>query len=503
MNNGKICVSICAGSAVEFLDEIKKAVQTADIIEIRFDCLEGEERTELLSNLAPINGKYVFTFRPKDQGGRRDLSQAERLKFWENVLSRKDLDFMIDIEAEQPLIEVVAPKKTTKIISVHLADSAVSNLAEIWRTTSARAPDAIVKIAVTTSDATAALAVWDLLRTAHDAGRESIPVAMGEAGKWTRILGPAYGAYMTYASPRIGGETASGQIPVGEMTDVYRVKELSKNSEVYGIIAGDTGYSISPYLHNAAFRSASIDSVFVPFQVDDLDAFIRRMVRPETREVGLNFRGFSVTNPHKQSIIRYLDHMEETAEKIGAVNTVKIAGGKLYGYNTDTVGFIGPLKSEFPDLKDASVAVVGAGGAARATAYALKNEGADVTILARNIEKARDLANEFEVGFQAFGTDLSEFDIVVNATPLGTRGKLQNETVATADCLRSVKLVYDLVYNPAETRLLHEARIAGAETLGGFDMLIAQAARQFEIWTGQNAPVKEMAATARKKLDEG
>ncbi len=225
---------------------------------------------------------------------------------------------------------------------------------------------------------------------------------MGEAGKWTRILGLAHGAFMTYASLDAGSETAPGQVSAEDLIEVYRAKELNEQTEIYGIIGGNTSYSMSPYMHNAAFKSAKLNSVFVPLQVGNLDEFIARMVKPETREIELNFKGFSVTIPHKQNIIKHLDFVDETAKKIGAVNTVKIENGKLYGYNTDAEGFIEPLKNFYGDLKDAKVAIFGAGGAARACVFALTQENADVTIFARNAEKAESLAEEFKVQSSKF-----------------------------------------------------------------------------------------------------
>jgi len=334
-------------------------------------------------------------------------------------------------------------------------------------------------------------------------GQNIVAIAMGEPGKWTRILGLAHGAYLTYAAIDRGGETAPGQITARDMIDVYHVKKLNKQSDVYGIIAGDTSYSMSPYIHNAAFKAAGINAVFVPLQVTDLDAFMRRMVLPATREIDLNFRGFAVTNPHKTAVIKYCDRLDKTAESIGSVNTVKIDNEKLIGYNTDAAGFIGPLEKRYGDLKNARVAVVGAGGAARACVYALKRAGTTISVMARSAQKALALAKEFKVKNEQLSAGIfSEMDILVHATPLGTRGSHVDEAIATADQLRGVRLVYDLIYNPLETRLLRECRMAGADTLNGFDMLVAQAAEQFKIWTGLEPPVKEMSAAARKKLDE-
>jgi 3-dehydroquinate dehydratase/shikimate dehydrogenase len=181
---------------------------------------------------------------------------------------------------------------------------------------------------------------------------------------------------------------------------------------------------------------------------------------------------------------------------------VKIENGKLFGYNTDAPGFIRPLNDVYGDLKGANAIVVGAGGAARACIYALKNEGVDVTVMARDGSKATSLADEFGISASELTTDHRPLttDILVNATPLGTKGEREGDSIATAEELGPVKLVYDLVYNPSETRLLNEAKKAGARTLGGIEMLIAQGARQFEIWTGGKAPAEEMKAAIEERL---
>ena len=245
--------------------------------------------------------------------------------------------------------------------------------------------------------------------------------------------------------------------------------------------------SMSPFMHNPAFASAGIDAVFVSLLVKDIGVFLRRMVRPETREAELNFGGFSVTMPHKQTIMQYLDAIDPTAEKIGAVNTVKIDRGMLTGFNTDAHGFISPLKAKFGDLKGARVAVCGAGGAARAAVYALKLESADVIVLARDKQKARLFGDEFGVEWGQLTEDACGVDIIVDSTPAGMKGPLENETLFMAEGLSGVKLVYDLVTKLTDTPLIREARLAGIPTIGGIEMLIAQGTRQFEIWTGREA----------------
>jgi shikimate dehydrogenase len=263
---------------------------------------------------------------------------------------------------------------------------------------------------------------------------------------------------------------------------------------------------MSPYIHNAAFKFHNLNSVFVPLQVNNLDEFVRRMVKPETREIDLNFRGFAVTIPHKTEIIKHLDSIDETAKAVGAVNTVKIVDGKLHGYNTDADGFIAPLLDIYGDLKHAKVAVIGAGGAARACVYALKQNGAEVTIYARDSAKAQSLAEEFEVDFLQLSTlnsqlsTFRDFDILVNATPLGMKGKAEGETPVTAEQMKGLNLVYDLIYTPFQTKLMEEADRAGVPKIGGLAMLIAQAMKQQKIWTEKDAPMKEMSRAALKRL---
>ena len=497
MNKGKICISICAKTAAELFQKISSAEPLADVVELRFDCLAPADADTALESLPKISKQYLITYRPSEEGGLRVLPLSARLMFWKRAIKALgNHNFIVDHETDIEFPFGVNGSRTIR--SIHFFGDSPEDLRSVYFEMS-EAFEGIVKIAANCSDITDAIKIWKLIQAAQIEDGEVIPIAMGEPGKWTRILGPAHGAYMTYAALEAGETTAPGQITAADMIDVFRVRELDRETKVYGIVAGDTGYSISPWMHNAGFKAAGQNRVFVPLQVANIDEFIRRMIKENSREIDLNFGGFSVTNPHKRSIIPHLDEIDETAAAIGAVNTVKIEGGKLNGYNTDAAGFIAPLKKAFGDLKDARVRVVGAGGAARACVYALKQEGAQVSVLARDISKAAALADEFQATVGK--PDEIGCDILVNCTPLGTKGGGEDGTIATADKLADVKLVYDLVYNPTETRLIREAKEAGVPVLGGMEMLIAQGARQFEIWTGASAPLEAMASAVKKKLN--
>ncbi len=514
MNKGKICISVCAETADKLIEQINRADKLADVIEIRFDCLnesefnilDAKKSEEILKKILvgnSVRNKIILTFRPKEQGGRRKLSIQERYNFWNSCYATwgADLERELYDGSWCWLYEV-------KIYSHHDFNGVPDNLEEIFQEIKGADLVDVIKIAAQTADITDTIPIWKLLKRAKLENKEIIPIAMGESGKWTRILGLAHGAFMTYAALDAGSETAPGQVTARDLTEVYRVKELDEHAKVYGVLGGDTSYSMSPFLHNAAFKFHKLNSVFVPLQTQNLDEFIKRMVKPETREIELNFQGFSVTNPHKQNIIKHLDFVDETARKIGAVNTVKIADGKLYGYNTDAQGFIEPLQNSYGDLNGAKVAILGAGGAARACIYALKQQNAIVTIFARNPEKAEGLAKEFQIEIKPLTThhsplttDFDSYDILVNATPLGTKGEFETQTTAIAEQFDGIKLAYDLVYNPFQTKFMQESAKVHVPVIGGLAMLAAQAAAQQKIWTDLDAPIKEMSRAVLQRLN--
>lgn len=499
MNNGKVCISVAAETADEMIAKIKHAEPLADVIEVRFDSLERDQISNLKYRISNegLQTQLLATFRSPIEGGFRNSSFEDRAEFWDSI---GEGFWACDIETDIAETIDVASQKLT---SVHDLNGVPANLDGLYEDMAYSCAD-IIKIVSTASDICEAIPVWKLLDRANAEDKKIIPIAMGDAGKWTRILGLAHGAFMTYASLESGGETAPGQVSASDLIDVYRIRELDKYTKVFGVIGDPISQSMSPYMHNPAFVELGLNAVFLSLLVKNIDEFIRRMVKPETREVELNFGGFSVTMPHKQSIIPHLDAVDDVAKAIGAVNTVKIDDhGILTGYNTDAHGFITPLKAKFGDVQDVRVAVFGAGGAARAVVYALKQEGGDVTVFARDAAKGKAFAEEFGVRSSSISDLRSEisnlgsnFDILVDTTPLGMKGPLENDSLFISDELTGLKFVYDLVTKMTDTPLIEEARKAGIPAIGGLDMLIAQGAKQLEIWTGRPGPESLM----REKL---
>lgn len=500
MNNGKICVSVCAGTADEMIANIKRAEEFADVVEVRFDCLHGGELTNLKFQIADLKFEkpLLATFRSSEQGGQGSATHSERQEFWGTV---GKAFWAADLEED---VFGSAPSSAKKLISYHDFKHDPADLDAIFPRLSGSEAD-VIKLAVKSPDIVDSIGVWNLIEKAKESGKQIIPIAMGDAGKWTRILGLAHGAFLTYASLDAGKETADGQITAKDLRNVYRVKELNTDTKVFGVVGDPVWSSVSPYMHNPAFADADVNAVFMPLLVKNLDAFISRMVRKETREVELNFRGFSVTMPHKQAILKHLDAIDPVAKTIGAVNTVKIDDGKLTGFNTDAHGFITPLKARFGDLRAVRVAVFGAGGAARAVVYALKSDGADVSVFVRDPAKAEAFAKDLDVKLEQMPTADHRTppgtEIVVNATPLGMKGALENETLFSAYELLGVKFVYDLVTKSTDTPLVAEAKKAGIPAIGGIEMLIAQGSMQFKIWTGREAPIDLMRSSLLARMN--
>jgi 3-dehydroquinate dehydratase/shikimate dehydrogenase len=504
----RICISVCESTVDRLEHAIATAAEVCDLVEVRLDCLDPQELeigASLITRLLEKSAcESILTFRPAEQGGRRQLNDETRREFWSGaIFSESFFDVELDLAEQVNATESSPPLPidwSRTICSQHDFAGVPANLEQIYDRLSGT-PARILKIAVQADDVTDCLPVFRLLERARSEGREMIAIAMGTAGIVTRILGPSRGAFLTYASLESGNASAPGQITARDLKDVYRLEEIDPQTQIFGLIGMPVSHSVSPWLHNAAFATVGKNAVFIPFEVHDVKAFMKRMIIPRTRELDWNVRGLSVTAPHKSTVMEQLDWVEPAAKEIGAVNTIVIEDDALHGFNTDARGFITPLAKKFGDLRAARCAVIGAGGAAKAASWALKQAGAQVTLFARDAAKGSSLAKRYGANWLPLEEATFEgFDVVINATPLGTAGRLNDETPAAGQQLRGARLAYDLVYNPTETRFLRVAREAGCETLGGLAMLVAQAAEQFRLWTGDAAPEDVLQEAAQRGL---
>lgn len=319
-----------------------------------------------------------------------------------------------------------------------------------------------------------------------------ILLAMGEVGFATRVLCNAQGSIYTYAAPNSVEGTAAGQISARMLRQTYRIDKITKAAKIYGVVADPVRHSLSPAVHNRAFQARRLDAVYLPFLVQP--AHLKDFL---TLCDSLPVQGFSVTIPHKLRIMRYLDVIDPLARRIGAVNTVWKKAGKWRGTNTDAAAVTKPLAKRVK-LNRSTVLLVGNGGAARSAAFALGDAGAKVVITGRNPDRVRALAKM--CGAEPMLKEHlngKKYDALVHATPMGMWPHM-NECFF--DGVVPAEVIFDMVYNPLETQLMQRAKAQGAEVIPGLEMFLTQAAQQFEIWTGESAPLSVMEKAALEAL---
>ncbi|HEX8721639.1 MAG TPA: type I 3-dehydroquinate dehydratase, partial [Pyrinomonadaceae bacterium] len=478
---GRVCVPVCVRRAEELGPSVVRAAEFADVIELRLDCLEEGQLEIARARLAALLGAtpqpFIITYRSREQGGSASAGLDERVSFWRGLpevlrggpgRERAFVDLELDLlesEGGAALSELFRHFRV--ICSHHDFQETPADLEKIFDRMARTSAD-VLKVAALARDITDCVAVLRLCERGRGAGREVIAVSMGEAGVMTRVLGPAFGSLLTYGSLDAAQATAPGQIDARELRDLYRVHALSERTAVAGLVGSPVGHSLSPYTHNTGFASLGLDFVYLLFEVEDLPGFVRRMAHPRTRELRWNLRGLSVTAPHKQAVIPHLDAVAPNAARVGAVNTVVVSEERgLEGFNTAAEASVVPLDG-LVELRGARVAVLGAGGAARALLWALGARGARATVFARATSRGKAVAEEFGADYARLeGASFEGFDVVANTTPLGTRGKGESETPAAESQLRGARVAYDLVYNPAETRFMREARAAGCPVVAG------------------------------------
>ena len=353
----------------------------------------------------------------------------------------------------------------------------------------ARLPVDVIKIVARATHLRDNLRLHRLLRNHRRQKPALIAFALGPAGIPSRILALKWGAPFVYASAAEHHAVAPGQIPADTMRSIYRVDHLDQRTQLFGVVGSRASLSLSPAMHNAAFQAKHLNAVYLPCETARLSDFL-------TFARSMGFLGFSVTMPFKGAIIRQLDWLDPLAAEIGACNTVAVQDGKWMGWNTDAAAVVEVLTKRLR-LAGSRILILGAG---RAAAYTLRAEGAAVFIAARREAAARRLARA--ISAQAIpwvGAEALDVDAVINATPVGMSPHVEGTPLDLAR-LR-VRVVFDMVYHPIETRFLAQARGRGIIAISGLEMLVAQGARQFEIWTGQAAPRALMEQAARQALD--
>jgi len=472
MRTPQLCATV-TGRTMEELRRARDAATFADLVEVRLDLVD---RPDAIGAIEGRRRPVVVTCRASWEGGGFRGSEEER----EQILSDAQnggAEF-VDVEARAEFVTAITRRRRGRgiVLSLHAFGEPPSDLLEralAMRSTGAE----IVKIAI---DAKQLCDTLPLVRLATDS-RFSDPegmdghvlLAMGQPGVPTRVLASRLRNRWTYA----GDGVAPGQIPAARLLGEFGFRRVQADTTVYGVVGKPIAHSLSPVMHNAGFNALGINAVYVPLEASDIDDFVTF-----AREMPL--AGASITAPFKVDMLSNVDEKDEMARRVGAVNTLIVRDGRWIGANTDVDGFLTPLIGRMA-LKGTRAAVLGAGGAARAVAVALSSQGSAVTVCARQPAMAKEVAALAGGTVGAWPPTPGSWDVLVNATSSGSGGP-------TDDPMEGVRLdgeiVFDLVYAPARTPLLERAAREGCMTIGGLEMLVAQAERQFELWTGCRPP---------------
>jgi 3-dehydroquinate dehydratase/shikimate dehydrogenase len=492
----KICVALGLPRVETLLEHARREIENGEtFLEFRLDYLDCPENglpaiKEFLA--AHPEATLLATCRRHHNHGRFNGSIEHELAILNSAIDHGAHAVDVEIETAEAVISKLPAlrDRARLIISWHNFETTPNLEVALRRLT--RVPADAYKLVTTArkpSDVGRVLAVGK-----HNPKTPLVILAMGETGFATRVLSPACNGIFTYAAPTSAEGTAAGQVSSRLLRKQYRADRLSRSTKIFCVIADPVGHSLSPVIHNRAFQLRRIDAVYVPMLVTTSQ--LRDFLKLANE---LPVAGFSVTMPHKQKIIRYLDHVEPLARRIGAVNTVWRKAGKWRGTNTDAAAVIKPLE-EHLTLAKSRILIAGSGGAARAAACALSDAGASIFISGRNVDRVRLLARF--AGGQALTSEqtlASHFDAVVHATPLGTYPSTEEcyfEDAIPAD------IVFDMVYNPLETLLIRRAREQGKQVIPGMKMFVEQAVAQFELWTGESAPRPAMETAVSEALEQ-
>lgn len=483
----RVCVALQASDPAGMMDKIEALAHENSLLELRLDYLP--KPALLFVKLKQFAGfhrdiTFIATCRRAANGGKFRGSLASQLDILLKAASAGCQIVDLELESAESLkAQDLAKLRSVAGLMISFHDyRGTKKLEETWETMH-ELPADYLKIVSTAKSLSDNVKMMRLVEQKSDA-TSIVGLCMGEPGVISRVLGVRAGSAFTFASAQPGEETAAGQIAARTLRDVYRIETVDAATKVYGVAGDPIAHSLSPEMMNTAFRRENINAVYLALQTSDVKDLLTCL-----REIPI--QGLSVTMPLKQAIIQHLDKTDALTEKIGACNTViRSQDGRLYGFNTDVAGIVRPLEQRLA-LSGAKVLVIGAGGAARAAVFGLRERNAEVWVMNRRSEKGQKLARQAHAHYVSRQQlKKLDFDVIINATPVGMTGSRPQAPLDESEL--KTRFVFDMVYSPAETKLIQMARAKGLQVILGAEMFVHQGARQFEIWTGKPAPTEEM-----------
>jgi 3-dehydroquinate dehydratase/shikimate dehydrogenase len=494
----RVCLAVGSDTVEDMLATAESMARDNPFVEFRLDYLK-----QPLSAISKVHRflethQYVTaigTCRRADNGGKFKGSLASQLEVLGKAAAAGCQ--LVDLElqsAQKTKPDAIARLRSRAALILSFHDFRATRNLDETLDKMLKIPAEFYKIVSTATTLSDNVAMMKFLQ--ERGGKHAlVGLCMGEQGIISRALGVRAGSAFTFGAvdPSAGLNTGPGQISARDLRSIYRIDQVDAATRIYGVAGDPIGHSLSPVIMNTALRRENVNGIYLPLHAKTLKDLMRCV-----RDIPLH--GLSITMPYKQAILPHLDNTDAHTAKTGACNTV-VRGqeGKLYGFNTDIAGVIRPLEQRIT-IDGAKVLVLGAGGAARAAVFGLKERGAEVWILNRTSVKGQKLARQAKAR-TIKRADLRKvaFDVIINATPVGMGNT--RDSVLKDDEIQA-RVVFDMVYDPVETHLLQVARSKGISVIPGVEMFVQQAARQFEIWTGKPAPAGDMLRAVTIALQE-
>jgi len=483
----------------------------ADAVEVRMDAFDGDPSALAEYLQAHRERKWIVTCRSAEEGGCFHGDTMERVS--RLIAGARGTGAYVDFEVADwrrsdnirqkiGLAAAAADGQSRRLIlSSHDFERRPEGLEGITHEM-IDTHRAVAKVAYHSSHIVDSFAALDLM---HEFGSSVIAVCMGEEGLWTRVLAKKLNAFASFCALAADEATAPGQTTLGEMIGSYRWKNFDRSTKVYGVLGDPIAHSMSPFLFNRWFADSGINAVYLPMRVGANDDGLARFLNGCTERPWLDIAGFSVTLPHKFTARQWVgEGADHLSQWVGAVNTLAFGGGQPAGHNTDCYAAITSLchalRCDRSDLVGLTVDLLGAGGASRAIVEGLRECGCRMTVYGRTPQRMKSFVEECGVTAAAWEDRATRRgEVLINCTPVGMWPKV-NESPMPADALGGCRLVFDMIYRPFQTQLLHDAATAGCVALNGLDMFVRQAAMQFEIWTGRAPDLQQARDLATRRI---
>jgi 3-dehydroquinate dehydratase / shikimate dehydrogenase len=492
----RLCVAVTDSDPTALVDKAEALIRDNTFLEFRLDYLAkpalGLPKVKRFMEYHP-HVTAIATCRRAASGGKFKGTLAAQL----DILAKASASGcqLLDLELQSAVKcrpEQVQRLRTKSALILSYHDFHATKNLELTLEKMVKVPADFYKIVSTATTLSDNVTMMKFLEKFGDQ-HSLVGLCMGEQGIISRVLGVRAGSVFTFAAVSPDEKTAPGQITAQELRNTYRIEQMDAATRIYGVAGDPVAHSLSPVIMNAALRRENVNGVYLALHAKTLKDLLGCV-----RDIPIH--GLSITMPYKEAVLKHLDNTDSHTTKIGACNTVvRAQDGKLYGFNTDAAGVVRPLEQRIT-LEKAKILVLGAGGAARAAVFGLKERGAEVYILNRTAAPAQKLAHQARARI-AKRADLKKltFDVIINATPVGM-GNTKESPLHENEI--NARYVFDMVYDPAETRLMNMAKERGAEVIPGIEMFVHQAARQFEIWTGKPAPWDDMLRVVMLALNE-